>query len=450
MKNYLLLLFAFFALFACRDDEFGGGNGALKPIDFSISVNYDPSFNALASSGATVVMTNTTTGDVYTKTTENTGQANFTQILPGNYTVTINKKMTSAEFSTLFGYVPQEVEVVFNATQENVKVSENVTSTALVLKAGRVGDLVIKQIYYAGSHTRQGASFRDQFIEIYNNSNETIYADGLYIAQTYGKTNTTTNEYTLPSGQFDWSKSLKMTAGNAANTDYVYADYVIQIPGLGATYPIAPGQSFVIAATGVNHKAPLVDNQGDPLTVDNPELTIDLSTAEFEVYLGDFRTSIGEAVFRSDIQNPSVMDVVIAYWGIPGYYSGNRDLLMDNLGRDSFVLFRADNFDSFGAYTDPTILTVTSNSNYFKQIPQSIIIDGVELQHYNPNSQRPKHLSASIDAGSIHTDAAYNSQSVIRKVKTTLSDGRKVLEDSNNSSNDFVIMQKAAPKEFAP
>lgn len=450
MKNYLLLLFAFFALFACRDDEFGGGNGALKPIDFSISVNYDPSFNALASSGATVVMTNTTTGDVYTKTTENTGQANFTQILPGNYTVTINKKMTSAEFSTLFGYVPQEVEVVFNATQENVKVSENVTSTALVLKAGRVGDLVIKQIYYAGSHTRQGASFRDQFIEIYNNSNETIYADGLYIAQTYGKTNTTTNEYTLPSGQFDWSKSLKMTAGNAANTDYVYADYVIQIPGSGATYPIAPGQSFVIAATGVNHKAPLVDNQGDPLTVDNPELTIDLSTAEFEVYLGDFRTSIGEAVFRSDIQNPSVMDVVIAYWGIPGYYSGNRDLLMDNLGRDSFVLFRADNFDSFGAYTDPTILTVTSNSNYFKQIPQSIIIDGVELQHYNPNSQRPKHLSASIDAGSIHTDAAYNSQSVIRKVKTTLSDGRKVLEDSNNSSNDFVIMQKAAPKEFAP
>ena len=449
MKQIITLLLAFFLMLSCRDDDFGGGGSELKPVDFKVTAHYDSSLNSLSSKGSTVVLTNTGTGDTYTQTTNESGEANFSQILPGTYSVVASQTLNAEEFALLFGYKPQEEQVSFNATQENVTVNANVSSTVLELKSARVGNLVIKQIYYAGSHTTQGAMFRDQFIEIYNNSNEVIYADGLYIGQLYGKTNQTTSSYTLANGQYDWSKSLQMSLGNKANTDYVYADYVLQVPGAGTTYPIAPGESFVIAATGINHKAPLIDNMGDPMQVQNPDLTVDLSKAEFEVYLGDFRTSIGEAVFRSDIQNPLVTDMSIAYWGIPGYYSNNKDLLMDSLGRDSFILFRSTEFASYGAYTDPSVSSVTTNSNYFKQIPNSVIIDGVELQHYNPNSQRPKMLSASIDAGFTNTDAAYNSQSVIRKVKTTLDNGRKVLEDTNNSTNDFVKLDKASPKGFA-
>ncbi|MHA6697035.1 DUF4876 domain-containing protein [Chryseobacterium sp. A301] len=449
MKNLLYSLFAFLIVLSCRDDDFGKGATALQPVDFTVSTHYDSDLNAEASPGTTVVLTNTGTGDVYTQNANETGQAAFTQILPGNYTVTATSTLSRDQFTQRFGYDPQVPEVHFNGVQENVTVNVNVTSTLVALKTARLGNLVIKQIYYSGSHTTQGAMFRDQFIEIYNNSNETLYADGLYIAQLFGKINTTTADYTLPNGQYDWSKSLGMSLGSKANTDYVYADYVIQIPGTGISYPIEPGESFLVAATGVNHKAPLLDNTGDPIEVRDPSLTVDLSGADFEVYLGDFRESIGEAVFKSDIQNPAVPDVQIAYWGIPGYYSNNKDLLMDSFGRDSFAIFRTEDFASFGAYTNPSVTTVSSNSSYFKQIPSSLLIDGVELQHYNPSSPRPKMLTSSVDAGHTNTDAAYNSQSVIRKTKTTLPSGRKILEDTNNSSNDFIKLEKATPKGFA-
>ncbi len=115
------------------------------------------------------------------------------------------------------------------------------------------------------------------------------------------------------------------------------------------------------------------------------------------------------------------------------------------------MIFRTDAFESFPSYSDPSYTAVSTNIRYYKQIPNSVIIDGVDLQHFNPNSQRPKMLSASIDASSVSCDAAFNSQAVIRKTKTevTMANGskRKVLEDTNNSANDFV-KQAALPRGF--
>lgn len=449
MKNILSVLLMLFALTGCRDDDFGNGGTALQPVSFKVHAQYDPAFNSKPSSAAAVTLTNTNTGDIYTQTTDANGEANFNGIIPGNYKILVSKTLNQADFLALFGYSAQTAEVTFNGTQENATVNANVTSTVIVLKSARVGDLVIKQIYYGGSHASQGASLRDQFIEIYNNSNEVLYADGLYIGQLYGKINTVVNATSLSNGQFDWSKSIGMTAGNSANTDFVYADYVFRIPGNGTQYPIAPGQSMVIAQTGVNHTAPLVDNNGNPVTVQNPALTVDLSNATFEAYLGDFRMSIGLTAFTTDIQNPAVQDLQIAYWGRAGYYNGNKDMIFDTLGRDSFVIFRADQFASYPDYSDPTVSVIGANTSFFKQIPAADIIDGVDLQHYNPNLQRPKILPSQVDASSISTDTSFNSQSVIRKVKTTLPNGRKVLEDTNNTASDFVKLNKANPYGFA-
>ncbi|MBN9285435.1 MULTISPECIES: DUF4876 domain-containing protein [Flavobacterium] len=448
MKKILLLLSAALAFSSCSDDDFGDGNNGLQPVNFSVNLKYDTTaFNGEAVQQGAVILTNTNTGDTYTVQSNTSGVATFNAIIPGTYNITATKTLTSAEFNTQFGYTPETPSVLFNGAQEQVIVNANVSGTELKLKTIRIGDLVIKQIYYAGSHAQQGAVFRDQFIEIYNNSNEKIYADGLCIGQLYGKTSTTSASYTLSNGQFDWSKSIGMTSGSAANTDYVYADYVIKVPGNGTEYPILPGESIVIAQTGINHKAPLVDNSNEPLTVQNPDLTVDLSNAEFEVYLGDYRLSLGEEVYRYDIQNPAVKDMNIAYWGRQGYSSPNKDFLMDNLGRDSFVIFREENLNAYPNFSDPSVTNIINTTKFFIQIPKVKIIDGVELQHYNPSSQRPKMLQAEVDASFINCDAAYNSQAVIRKTKTIVN-GRKILEDTNNSSNDF-IKQKANPKGFA-
>ena len=214
MKKFLVLLSAALAFTSCSDDDFGNANNGLQPVNFSVNLKYDPiTFNGQSVIGGSVILTNTNTGDTYTIESGTNGIANFPSVIPGTYNITATKSLTSSEFSTQFGYTPETPTVLFNGAQEQVIINANVNATELKLKTVRIGDLVIKQIYYAGSHAQQGAVFRDQFIEIYNNSNETIYADGLCIGQLYGKTSTTAASYTLASGQFDWSKSLGMTAG---------------------------------------------------------------------------------------------------------------------------------------------------------------------------------------------------------------------------------------------
>lgn len=448
MKHILYLFSLLFIISSCRDDDFGnnGSGSMLQPVSFQVYVKYDNNYGQKLAKNATVILTNSNSGDTYTILSDDNGVATFPNVIPGSYKLNVSKKMVAAEYLSAFGYALQSDEINFNGSQEGVQVNLNVPSTSVELKAAKVGDLVIKQVYYAGSSTAQGAGLRDQFIEIYNNSTEVIYADGLYIAQLSGKLNNTPSNFTLPNGQFDWSQSLGMTMGNAANSDFVYSDFVFRIPGSGTQYPIQPGASIVIASNAVNHKAPLIGNNGNPVTVQNPELTVDLSNADFEAYLGDFRISIGSTVFNTDIQNPAVPDLQIAYWGRPGYYSGVADMILDTLGRDSFVIFRSDDFNTYKDYSDPSVSNIVTNTKFFLQIPTEVIIDGLDTQHYNPSSQRPKMLPSSIDASFINVDNMYNSQSVMRKTKQKINN-RVVLEDTNNSANDFVKI-KANPKGF--
>lgn len=448
MRKLIFVLSMATILVSCsKDDDFGGG--ALETVAFSVDVTYDDeNFNGEPAEAVEVTLTNTNTGDEYTGLTTETGVVNFEEILPGTYNLSGSVSLNDVEFEALFGYAPTESSVVFNASLEQVEVNTTSTSASLMLKTARIGNLVIKQIYYAGSDTQDGAMFRDQFIEIYNNSNAVIYADSLYIAQLYGNTSTNVESYTLATGQFDWSQSIGMSGGEAANTDYVYAEYIIQIPGNGQEYPIQPGESIVIAQNGINHKEPLVDNNGDPIAIGNPALTVDLSGANFEAYLGDFKESIGEEPYQWDIQNPAVTDVSIAYWGREGYPNRNRDLLLDPSGRDSFVIFRSEGVLQYSNYPDPSEAAIVEGTNFYMQIPNELVIDGVELQNYNPARSRPKMLPAAIDASAIAIDGMYNSQSVIRKTKTTVN-GRVILEDSNNTAEDFIKLDKAAPGGFA-
>lgn len=435
-KKLFLFCAIMFGLFlqSCDDDDFGGST--LKPVSFTVNAKYDTSFDSKVSQGATITLVNAENGNTYSSTSDANGTASFSEITPGTYTLTATKQMTSAEFTTTFGYTPTTDEINFNGSQTNVTVNANVSTTNIELKTARVGGLVLKQIYYGGSNTSQGASFRDQFVEIYNNSNEVIYADGLYFAQLYGANTTATSSYTLPSGQFDWSQSSGMTIGNAANTDYVYADHIFQIPGNGTEHPIQPGQSIVIAQTAINHKANYTDNSGNVQTIVNPDLTLDLSTADFETYLGDY---LGLGIYRYDIQNPNVADVTIKFW------NKNRDMILDNQGRDAYIIFNATDaqYNSWLTYNDPS-----SSPKLCVQIPVSAIVDGVDTTKDLGANLVPKKLPSQIDGGTTYLPSgAFSSKSVIRKTKTTIA-GRIVLQDTNNSSNDFVEIT-ALPKTFA-
>ena len=83
------------------------------------------------------------------------------------------------------------------------------------------------------------------------------------------------------------------------------------------------------------------------------------------------------------------------------------------------------------------------------QVPNANVIDAVEV--ITPTADgyvAPKAFQKKDDAGYTYSKPDYSSMCITRKVSRV--DGtRKVLQDINNSTLDFVEM-KADPKAFAP
>lgn len=434
MKKFLFLCSLTLSLIftACSNDDDLGGE-VLQPVSFTVNLAYTEDFGGDPANGVTVTLTETSTAQVYTGESNAKGVVFFEAVQPGTYDLSATISFTGETFEARFGFSSEQEAVNFNGGQEKVVINENTAAASVELKTSRVGDLLIKQIYYAGSDTKDGAVFRDQFIEIYNNSNEVIHADGLYVAQLYGEAalRTPLEDYHQPNGQYDWSQSIDMNNDPAANTDYVYADFIFRVPGSGEEYPIEPGESIIIAQTAVNHKENYIDNDGDMIEINNPDLTVDLSNADFEVYVGNG--------FGSDIQTP-VTDMEIAY------FRGGNDMVFDTNGRDGFAIFRTDEeIDTYPLFRNPD--EDADNEPKYKQIPNSLLIDAVDITREDQST--PKKLQAEFDATSIFCPAGrFSSQSVIRKTKTTIA-GRIVLEDTNNSEADFTVLEKATPRGFA-
>lgn len=439
MKKLVLSLCLAASLLACKKDKTPG----VQPIDLDVKLSYEISSGyTLPLENIKIKITNTQTKASKDLTTDASGTASFKSIAPDSYDIDAVLTISAAAYSTITG-IPTEDPVTFNASEKGKQLDGTLNGVLqLKLIAGTPGDWLIKQIYYAGSNTTNGAVFRDQFIEFHNNTDRVLYADSLYFAQINGRvSNASASMNYLPSGQMDWSKSLNMPSNINANKDYVYAKTLFMIPGTGKQYPVQPGGSIVVAQTALNHKSPFTGNDGKVVSVRDPELTIDLSRADFEAYYGDI---LGGKPFASDIDNPQVPNIEILA------YNGN-DMILDNNGRDSYVIFKVDGTQKvrdWPQYNEPLkVAPLPSVKKYF-QIPIKYLIDGVEIQPNIPDSRFPKKLNPSIDAGfTFNPKGSYSSQSVIRKTNKTVN-GRVVLKDTNNSTEDFDYFDKAQPRGF--
>ncbi|MBE9585041.1 DUF4876 domain-containing protein [Mucilaginibacter sp. JRF] len=439
--NYFLLFMGMLILgSSCKKTD--NNDVVLASLSVTTAFDADNANLGFDMTNVSVQATNLVTNQVYTAKSNATGIATF-ELPAGNYNIAASITISAADYNTKAG-TNVEDDVIFNGTISNQNVVQSSTAS-ISLRAGRIGDFVIKQIYYAGSSTRDGALFRDQFIEIYNNSNDTLYADSLYFGQVENVSTAvsridSTRSYYQRSGQWNWSESLNMIATNP-NTDYIYAETMFMIPGTGKQHPVLPGQSIIIAANAINHKAPYTNASGQTVTVNNPDLTVDLQNADFEVYLG---SQPGINPLASDVDNPAVTNVTVVSRG------GNRDLVMDNLGREGLYIFKANSdVNMLPKYATPDQTAITTTTELFIQIPASLIIDGVGLQHAVTASRVPKRMPDVVDAGETFvTGGSYSSQSVVRKTRRT-TNGRVVLQDTNNSTNDFGVILKADASKSA-
>lgn len=418
---------------SCSDNPSG-----IDPVDLTVRVSFSEGYDTPSVAGAEMTLTNVNSQETYDATVDASGEAVFLELPSGNYDIAVVLTLSQQEVFELTGNYPESAEVVFNGSLNNILINPEAESPEVELTTGKLGDLVIKQVYYAGSDIVDGAIFRDQFIEIYNNSNETIDVSGLYIMGAYGNRSQEGTSIETETGQFDWNQSIGMPADIDANEDYLYARWLYRVP-TDSEKMLDPGESIVIAQTALNHKQPFTDLEGEPVSVNDPSLTVDLSTADYEVYLGDDV----ENVYPSDINNPDVPN-------LENIYIFGRDLILDAPGRDAYVIFRTEvDPGDFEAYPDPEEEVINSGTDFYPQIPTEWVIDAVQIQG-SPANQVPKLLQNKLDAGYTYVPGgSFSSNSVIR-IAAKQSGGRVILRDTNNSETDFTYLEYAEPRAQAP
>lgn len=430
---YLLCLALLFG--ACKKNN----TPEAQPVNLGLKVAYSVTDSKLPIGSVELSIKNLTTGNIQKGQTNANGEFTFESISTGTYDITAKIVIPATAYTAATG-IATNTAVTFNASILNKIIAPNFTGNLnLTLITGTTSDWVIKQVYYTGSDLVEGAMYRDQFIEIHNNSDKTLYADGLYFAELTGRQSLTNSTYqTLSDGQLDWSKSIDMPINIDANNDYVYTKALHMIPGSGQQYPVLPGKSIIIAQTAQNHKQPFTGADQTSISVRNPGLTVDLSTAQFEAHYASY----GANQLDSDIDNPNSVNIEVLQMG-------GRDMIFDTNGRTAYIIFKInDGPRDLKQYYYPLKAAPGTSEKKYYQIPNKYILDAVETQPQAASARIPKKLSASYDSGFTFTPKGiYSSQSVIRKTASTI-DGRVILKDTNNSSDDFGVFDIAQPWGF--
>ena len=387
----------------------------LAGLDVTVTIASD--FEGVSTEGIYVLATNTIDNTVDSVLTDATGVASFVDMAPGTYNVTASLTLSAEEAAAASGYYE---EITLNGVENSVALMADATSTsAIELNGSAASSIVIKEFYYNGAnYAAAGVLFKDQFVELYNNSSEVVYADGIYLASIVPQA--------CGADDNDVAHNLDLST-------YIYADRGAQIPGNGTDYPINPGESIVIAFNAVDY------TMGGTYA----DYTVDNSTADLELYMVDWLASQGRTgnawfdVDNADVPNMNIIYHNIENYGFFTFYSVGASIAI--LKSDNISVAEEDLFlDPASSETTPLL---------YAKLPVADVIDGMDLL-YDSESADFKRLPASIDAGFNYCAVSYSSQSVRRKVAKETADGRKILMDTNNSTNDVEILNLPTPRSF--
>ena len=436
----LLLTMAMAVFFtACSEDE----TPEVSSASVKVNVKIDKAFEKAKAQKVAITLRNTNTGKETAYETTINGTVQLPNLPVDMYDITASYTLPASEYSEITGEKSTE-DVLFSAAATGVQLQPNKETTIdLELTTSTTDNFVLKTIYYAGSDSKKAAGEDDRFIEIYNNSSRTLYADSLCLALTTmnrygflanGKPHSYMNKnfYFTANGTYDWSKSEGMADAEGANSKYVYGDVVIMVPGSGKDYPIKPGESFIIAPFAQNYKQPFTTSSGKQVSPEWPDSTLDLSKAEFDVVYPGYE----------ELDNKSAANMVIIKKGSNLYMRPSRN------GKEGYVIFRHPSPSKLPEYRRPYIDMKKADHHTYMQIPNTSIIDAVEVINPNPDGYvSPKAFQKSLDASYAYSKPDNSFRCITRKV-SRVNDGRRILQDLNNSKLDFVEMIPN-PKAFA-
>ena len=336
-----------------------------------------------------------------TTTADASGVATVSDLLPGGYTIGVVRTFTATEAQAL---ATGGVEVDALGGARGVSVAAPSTSTTVAPNAGRRGSLVISELT-ASRRFAQGVGdyFNWQWVELYNNSDTTIYLDGKTLLKAFP------GGYDYPN--FPCSRYEDIRRDSLG----IWGRFLYQFPGPGSSHPLPPGGIATLAVDALDHR-PIVEN------------TFDLTFAPFE-----FRGS-------GDANNPEAADMLsIGPSDASGILGG-------------FLLHENREVIAIAEFVDPRSLPtrfIPGTTITLVRLPAERILDvavhrRVLQESYPPCGESSVHPR--FDRQDAHLLTDYDTRSMQRRVLRTLPDGRKILQRTGTSSRDF---EAATPTPFA-
>ena len=335
---------------------------------------------------------------------------NNLHLAAGTYNIEATAVVSSTE---------SDVKKNMRAIAQNVVITETTRTVSLDwFFYNPDNSLVISEIYLGSLNATGKGLLYDSHITIYNNTDETIYADGLAICE--GALNNATSYPDLTPSPED-----RFLVG----TVYV-------IPGNGTEHPIEPGKSITIVDQAIEWSA----------DVDGAQ---DYRDADFEWY---DEVTIGTV---RDTDNPSVPNLDKWY-----SYSATIWILSQQANR-SYAIARIpegvtaesylrDYTCSYTYYFTFTEQYLTRDNQYY--IPLDWIVDGVNL--CPASSQEFLCLPPSIDISykSINDDPQSASDRAyrmfVRREAGKSAEGNIILQDTDDSAKDFKIVNINTKEEL--
>lgn len=330
----------------------------------------------------------------------------------GVYNVAIEKSLKNA----------QNEDVVISLRMENVNVNTDgqlIEGCVNSLPASALGrDFIFSEVFFNGETNSGRMMHPDQYIVLFNPTEDVLYADGVSIGVTM---------------HLSWQN--KQLWYDSYYPTQVPIGGFITIPGSGKEHAVKPGEKLVIAFTAINHSE-VVNGE---IAYDH---AVDLSGADFEVYYGPD---------ANDVDNPDVPNVLISENGDSyGFFFQPR-------GYVSPVMFRLENgqqstIDAFvnshttlsKTHVEATETTPEGDIDiHILAVETDNIIDGIQTSDV-PQDVKTRVVPETVDRGKFLVNGCHRQELCIRK---EIKVGNKTFyKDTNNSAEDMqdVNERKAA------
>ena len=274
MKKFihaLCMLVMLTGLAACSSDD----DNVTAYYPLTVNIELPEGISAADLTTASVTVTNVQTGRAYSS---QEAMDTYTFQLDGG-TYNVQASMRINDGGTITSYNASREVSVYDATTLQLQLQEALS-----------GGLIFKEVYYSMVKPNGKMPYmRDQFFEIYNNSDEVLYLDNCVLGLLEG------TQGILPTA---WMENGEIM------DKYAMGYYTVAFVGTGKQYPVEPGKSVVIASQALDHIAE-TQKMYDSSVAGAKLSPVNLVNADYEVCLIDYKPAM--AIDNPDVPNMTII-----------------------------------------------------------------------------------------------------------------------------------------------